>query len=105
MKYYHNAVCPIEIVKTENLNISFQRHNHAEHYVISIVAAGKAEVSYEKGHAGTYEPGDVFCVMPMQPHAVCVGQDAVMISICIGACLFREWTYDMIAHTVEEMTA
>ena len=40
MEYYHSEIRPIEIVKTEKLNITFQRHNHVEHYVISIVEAG-----------------------------------------------------------------
>lgn len=105
MEYYHSEICPIEIVKTEKLNITFQRHNHVEHYVISIVEAGHVEVRYDKGDTRTYAPGEVFCVKPLQTHAVRMERDAVMVSVCIGRQLFAEYAYDMLAHMVWEMTA
>ena len=51
MEYYHSEICPIEIVKTEKLNITFQRHNHVFDRQRPHLPA------FLRGQVGRYFPG------------------------------------------------
>ena len=89
MEYYHTGKYPIEILKTENMNKKFEMHNHARHYVISIVKKGSVNVCLN-GVWKRFVVGEYFIVSPLEPHAVYLEENEKVITMCIGKSLIEE---------------
>lgn len=91
MKYYHIDKYPIEIVKTFHVDKCFGLHNHASHYVISLVTKGVVTARMQ-GYEKPYVQGETFCVAPLEPHAVYPEKNACLLSVCIGKELIEKHT-------------
>lgn len=83
MRYYQYNKYPIEFVVSEDIDKYFAPHNHAGHYIISVVLQGEAVVILENRKSECSE-GDMFIVPPYAIHSVYQGKDARLLSMCIG---------------------
>lgn len=83
MRYYQCEKYPIEFVLSENIDKHFTPHNHARHYVISMVMQGEVSV-YLEGRELACHGGNVFIVPPYVVHSVRQGRDARILSMCVG---------------------
>lgn len=89
MRYYQCDKYPIEFVLSENIDKYFDSHNHAEHYVISMVMQGLVTV-YLENREVVCRRGDVFIIPPYVVHSVRQERDARLLSMCIGTAFMQE---------------
>ena len=93
MQYYQCDKYPIEFVLSENIDKHFDSHNHAGHYVISVVMQGTVAVCLENREAVRCR-GDVFIIPPYAVHSVRQGKDARLLSMCVGTDFVEETDID-----------
>ena len=89
MQYYQYDKYPIEFVLSENIDKHFEYHNHASHYVISVVLQGTAVLCLDDREA-VCRKGDVFIIPPYAIHSVRQGKYARLLSMCIGTAFIKE---------------
>lgn len=89
MQYYQCDKYPIEFVLSENIDKHFDSHNHARHYVISMVMQGVVTV-YLENREVVYRIGDVFIIPPYAVHSVRQERDARLLSVCVGIAFIEE---------------
>lgn len=89
MRYYQCSKYPIEFVLSENIDKSFEPHNHVSHYIVSLVMRGKVAVKLENKEM-TCRGGDVFIISPYTVHSVHQGRDSRLFSVCIGSSFIEE---------------
>lgn len=83
MRYYQCDRYPIEFALSENIDKQFDSHNHAGHYIISIVIQGTVTVCLENREKMCYG-GDMFIIPPYVMNSVHQGTDACLLSMCVG---------------------
>lgn len=94
MRYYQCDKYPIEFVLSENIDKHFDSHNHAGHYVISVIMQGVVTV-YLENREVVCRRGDVFIIPPYAVHSVRQERDARLLSMCIGTAFIEENDMEM----------
>lgn len=89
MRYYQCDKYPIEFVLSENIDKHFDSHNHAGHYVISMVMQGVVTV-YLENREVVCRIGDMFIIPPYAVHSVRQERDARLLSMCVGTAFIEE---------------
>ena len=89
MRYYQCDKYPIEFVLSENINKHFDSHNHARHYVISMVIQGVV-TAYIENKGIVCRKGDAFVIPPYSMHSVRQGKNTCLLSMCIGTDFIEE---------------
>ena len=89
MQYYQHNKYPIEFVLSENIDKHFTSHNHAKHYVISVVTQGVVTVCLENREMACHR-GDVFIIPPYTVHSVRQTKDSKLLSMCVGTTFIEE---------------
>lgn len=102
MQYYQCDKYPIEFVLSENIDKYFDSHNHAGHYVISIVMRGTVAVCLENREE-VYYRGDIFIIQPYAVHSVYQGGDACLLSMCVGTTFIEEKDLETAEGIVQEL--
>ena len=102
MRYYQCDKYPIEFVLSENIDKHFDSHNHARHYVISVVMQGEVVV-YLKSSELICHKGDAFIIQPFVVHSVCQGKDARLLSLCIGTDFIEETDLETMDGILQEL--
>ena len=87
---------------SENIDKHFGSHNHAGHYVISVVMQGTVTVCLENREVVCCR-GGVFIIPPYAIHSVCQGRDARLLSMCIGTALIKETDMEMAGRIVQDL--
>ncbi len=103
MRYYQCEKYPIEFVVSENMDKRFDAHNHAGHYVISVVMRGAVTVDLESRKLVCHE-GDVFVIPPYAVHSVCLKREARLLSMCVGTALVTGTDFETAEGIVREVS-
>ena len=89
MRYYQCEKYPIEFVVSENIEKRFDSHNHAGHYIVSLVMQGEVTVYLGNRKLVCHEE-DGFTIPPYAVHSVCQEREACLLSMCIGTAFVTE---------------
>lgn len=82
MKYFQSSRYPIELVLSENIDKEYHTHNHANHWVLTMVIWGNVVVEIS-GNKKTCWGGDYFIIPPYIPHAMSINKEARILSLCV----------------------
>ncbi|MGN1392725.1 MAG: helix-turn-helix domain-containing protein [Succinivibrionaceae bacterium] len=83
IKFIRNTSTGLEVIRYENVSISYPEHTHIGHYVFGIVTAGSIEICINHEKIICSE-GEIFSVALNIPHAINpISETYSMISICI----------------------
>lgn len=82
----------LELVLTENMNTTYEMHNHISKHIIGMVLDGIVCLENQYGKS-LYQTDDIFFVPIDQVHALCISDKTTKIlSICIGTNLIQQYT-------------
>lgn len=89
MKYFQSSRYPLELVLSENIEKKYHTHNHANHWVLTMVISGNISVEIA-GDRKVCACGDCFIVPPYIPHALSITKDSKILSLCVQSEFFKQ---------------
>jgi len=102
MRYYQCDQYPIEFVLSENIDKHFDSHNHAGHYVVSVVMQGVVKVSLEDRESECHR-GDMLVIPPYTMHSVYQEKDTRLLSMCIGTAFVEKTALDTAEGIIQDL--
>ena len=99
MRYFQLDGHPIELILSENLDKEYCTHNHANHWVLSMVLSGSVfiHIREEKRHCCS---GDYYILPPYTPHALSLNKHARILSVCVEKEYFNKCNFGQLEREV-----
>ncbi|MDE7383365.1 MAG: AraC family transcriptional regulator [Treponemataceae bacterium] len=97
--YFYSAIPRIEVILSENSNISYPLHNHVSVITIGIVLNGFITLTKKQG-VFVYKENQPFAVYPYEPHSISTDSNYTLLTLCIDKSIIFSMPMDIIRNNI-----